>query len=262
MNKKNYSEFYHLHIPKTGGTSLFLMLRENLFPILFKNNIPISIYNKEKRDHSGWKPVIDNQYIMSSFRDPVKRVVSHFFWMLNLIEASGIEVTRENKHIFYFGSNIEDYRNPTKQEFIHWIQKNKNYLSDYQSKNFFYRENDQVVPMCVIGCSPALSIKEFNKDEAIKNILRTNLLIKTENIKINNFENIFNKILNDFDLKNTNKIKINTNTSNSNKKSFEFYNSLSKKEIEYIQSINLLDLEIYNTDSFFWNPKDSEKSVL
>lgn len=256
MSKNIYSEFYHLHIPKTAGMYLHSILNDNLFPILLKNNISIFNYNKEKGSHSGWKPVIDNQYVVSSFRDPVKRIVSHFFWMLKLIEKNGIKVTRENKHIFYFGSNVKDYKNPTKQEFMYWIEKNKDYLSNYQSKNFFYREDDQVVPICIRGCSSALSIKEFNKDEAIKNILRTNLLIKAENIKINNFENILNKILNDFDLKNENKMmKINVNMSNSNEKSLVFYKSLSKEEIEYIESLNLLDLEVYNTDSFFWDLK-------
>ena len=258
MNKKNYSEFYHLHIPKTGGTYLSSILNNNLFPILLKNNISIfnyNNYNKRKQSHSGWKPIIDNQYIISSFRDPVKRIISHFFGMLKLIEKSEIKVTRENKHIFYFGSNIKDYKNPTKQEFMYWIEKNKDYLSNYQSKNFFYRENDQVLPICVQGFSSALSIKEFNKDEAIKNILRTDLLIKTENIKINNFENILSKILNDFDLKNEKKIIIKVNRSNSNEKSLTFYKSLSKEEVEYIESLNILDLEIYNTDSFFWDPK-------
>lgn len=259
MNKKNYSEFYHLHIPKTGGTQLSSILNDNLFPILLKNNISIfnyNNYNKRNKSHSGWKPVIHNQYIVSSFRDPVKRIISHFFWMLKLIEKNEIKITKENKHLFYFQPNVKDYKNPTKQEFIYWIEKNKDYLSDYQSKNFFYRENDYVVPTCLQGSSSALSIKEFNKNEAIKNILRTDLLIKTENIKIDNFKNILNKILNDFDLKNENKImKININLSNSYNKSLIFYKSLSKEEVEYIESLNILDLEIYNTDSFFWDPK-------
>jgi len=247
-------EFYHLHIPKTGGTSLEVFLIQNVYPEFLKNNI--SIFKDDLNGaHLGWKPVKDNQYIISSFRNPSKRVVSHFFWMLKLRLLDNPKITRENKHNYSIGSKVKDYNNPTKIEFFSWIEKNNKWVSDYQSKNFFYRENDLVVPICVFGCSPPLSINEFNKDEVLNNIKRTNLLIKSEDIKLNNFNNLMNKILIDLNIENKNKIKLTTNDINTNEKSFEFYNNLSLKEIEYIESLNTLDLEIYNTDSFFWDPK-------
>ena len=255
MNDTKYSEFYHLHIPKTAGTSLHIFLNNNIFPILPKNKINVFDYNSTKTYHCGWGPVKDNQYVLSSFRNPSKRVVSHFFWMLKLKMLDNPKITRENKHHYSIGSKINDYNNPTKIDFFSWIEKNSKWVSDYQSKNFFYRENDLVTPRCVAGCSPPLSINEFNKNEVFNNIKRTNLLIKSENIKLNNFNNIMNKILNDLNIENKNKIELTINAVNSNKKSFEFYNSLSLKEIEYIESLNTLDLEIYNTDSFFWDPK-------
>jgi hypothetical protein len=255
MNDPDYSEFYQLHIPKTAGLSLYSFLNTNLFSILEKNNINIFNYNDRKTYHCGWQPVKDNQYVISSFRNPSKRVVSHFFWMLKLRLLDNAKITRENKHKYSIGSKVKDYNNPTNIEFFSWIEKNSKWVSDYQSKNFFYRENDLVVPTCVFGCSPPLSINEFNKDEVLNNIKRTNLLIKSEDIKLNNFNNLMNKILIDLNIENKNKIKLTTNAINTNEKSLKFYNSLSKKEIEYIESLNTLDLEIYNTDSFFWDPK-------
>lgn len=257
MSNTIYSEFYHLHIPKTAGTSLYFFLDKNLFPILPKNGIKAFDYDGTRGYHYGWGPVKDNQYVISSFRNPSKRVVSHFFWMLKLQLANSPTITRENKHIYTVGTKVNNYNNPTKGEFFAWIEKNNKWISDYQSKNFFYRENDLVTPRCLAGCSPPLSINEFNKDEVLSNIKRTNLLIKSENIKLNNFNNIMSKILTDLSIENKNKIELTFNGVNSNKKSFEFYNSLSLKEIEYIESLNTLDLEIYNTESFFWDPKSA-----
>jgi len=255
MNNTKYSEFHQIHIPKTAGTLLCTFLNANLTPILLKNNFKIFGYNEQTMRHHGWGPVTENQYLVSSFRNPSKRMVSHFFQMLSHPAVDNIKVTRENRYIYDIGSRVNNYEQPTKNEFFNWIEKNDKWLSNYQSKNFFYRADDLFIPKCILGLAGPLSIKDFNKPEVLDNIKRVNLLIKSENLKTENFENILNKILNDYNLKNDKPINLDYNNRNRSKKSFEFYNSLSLKEVEYIESLNTLDLEIYNTESFFWDPK-------
>ena len=255
MNNTKYLEFHQIHIPKTAGTLLYTFLNANLIPILLKNNFKIFDANRQNMRHHGWSQVTENQYLVSSFRDPSKRMVSHFFQMLRNQLLHNVKITRENKHLYNIGSNINNYEAPTKDEFFNWIEKNDKWLSNYQSKNFFYRPDDLIIPRCILGLAGPLSIKDFNKPEVLNNLQKVNLLIKSEHLKNENFENILNKILNDYNLKNDKPINLDYNNRNRNKKSFEFYNSLSKKEIEYIESLNTLDLGIYNTESFFWDPK-------
>jgi hypothetical protein len=246
-------QFYHLHIPKTGGTSLEFFLIQNVYKKLLSNNI--SIFKDDFNGaHLGWKPVTDNSYIVSSFRDPVKRVVSHFFWTLKIIEQFNPQITWKNAHLVYPATKIRDYKNPTKKEFMSWVEKNNQYLSNYQSKNFFYREDDSVSPKFLNGCTSPLSIEEFNKKESIKNILRVDILLKTNDINFNSLKKMYNKILNDFDINHSKKdgfIKT-KDTVNINERSKIFYDTLTQEEIKHLESLNEIDLEIHNTDSLFW----------
>jgi hypothetical protein len=254
LNHKKYDSLYHLHVVKTGGTHLATFLMYNIYNKLKNADVKI---NKESLEniHAGWKPVEENQYIISSFRDPVKRIISHFFHLLKLELADSSVINRENKWQHFIGGNISNYINPTKNDFFSWLEYNSPHIDNYQSKNFFYKEDIATIPHTLRGATARLYLEGFNDIDVLKNISRVNLLIKTKDMNINNFENLLNKILNDFNLKNKDKVNADILLSNSNKKSLEFYNSLSKKEIEYIESLNTLDLEIYNTDSFFWDPK-------
>ena len=135
MNKTNYLEFYQIHIPKTAGTLLYTFLNTNLNPILLKNNFNIFDDSQQNMRHAGWSQVTENQYLVSSFINPSKRIVSHFFQMLKNQLSYNVKITRENKHKYSIGSKINDYNNPTKIEFFSWIEKNSKWVSDYQSKN-------------------------------------------------------------------------------------------------------------------------------
>jgi len=254
LNHKQYDSLYHLHVVKTGGTHLATFLMYNIYNKLKNADVKI---NRESLEniHAGWKPVEENQYIISSFRDPVKRIISHFFHLLKLELADSPVINRENKWQHFIGGNISNYINPTKNDFFSWLEYNSPHINSYQSKNFFYKEDIKTVPYTLRGVTAPLYLEGFNSLDVLKNISRINLLLRTKDININNFENLLNTILNDFNLKNKDKVDTDILSTNSNKKSFEFYNSLSKKEIEYIESLNTLDLEIYNTDSFFWDPK-------
>ena len=76
--ENSHNSFYHLQIAKCGGTYLNTMIVHQLFNIL-KNN-DISYIDGEY--HLGWKK-IENNYVISSLRDPVKRTVSHYAYWKN-----------------------------------------------------------------------------------------------------------------------------------------------------------------------------------
>ena len=244
-----------MHVVKTGGTLLSTFLMYNVYDKL--KNIDVEIKRETLTNpHVGWKLVADNQYVISSFRDPVKRIISHFFHLLRSPPTDDVSiVTRENKWRCFIGGNISNYTNPTKNDFFSWLEYSNPHINNYQSKNFFYKEDIETIPFSLRGITAPLYLEGFNEADVLKNISRINLLLKTEDISINNFENLLSRILNDFNLKNKDKLNTDILSYNLHKKSFEFYNSLSKKEIEYIESLNTLDLEIYNTESFFWDPK-------
>ena len=146
---------------------------------------------------------------------------------------------------------------PTVEEFLNWIEKNKEILSNYQAKNFSYNEKDNGVPTFLQAHSSPLRLRNFDKKETFDNILNVNILLKTEDVTEKNMVNVVNKIFNDFEIKNnlnTDKIiKQVSDRKNINSKSLELFNKLTKKDISYLQDLNSIDMEIYNTDSFFWD---------
>ena len=113
--KNKYKSFYHLQIAKCGGTYLNNLIIHQLFNILKNNNI--SYVDGEY--HLGWQE-IENNYVISSLRDPVKRTVSHYaYW----------KIGGQNGPI------------PEKiPSFMNWVETNKNFISNYQIKNFLYNK--------------------------------------------------------------------------------------------------------------------------
>ena len=109
--ENRYNSFYHLQIAKCGGTYLNNMIIHQLFNILEKNNIHFI----DGEYHLGWKQ-IENNYVISSLRDPVKRTVSHYSYWKNGGQNGPIP------------ENIPS--------FMVWVDRNKDFISNYQIKNF------------------------------------------------------------------------------------------------------------------------------
>lgn len=215
------------------------------------NNIKLDLWN-----HKGWKPVNKNSYIISSFREPVSRLISHFCFILFIHNLN----KKDKKHNLFFlhpTNRVKDVNNPTVEEFLNWIEKNKEILCNYQAKNFSYNEKDNGVPTFLQALPVPLRLRNFDKKETFDNILNVNILLKTEHVTEKNMVNVVNKIFNDFEIKNnlnTDKIiKQVSDRKNINSKSLELFNKLTKKDISYLQDLNSIDMEIYNTDSFFWD---------
>lgn len=220
-----FNKFYFLHIPKAGGHYVKEEIINYVVPALSFKNIESRI------GHFYWEPVDDKTYVVSSFRDPVKRTVSHYAW--NAIHLD------EKKEINVKGMMI-------------WIENNKKYLSNYQSRSILYDLKPSVKSLRLEGDINFLNL-DVDDDLLNKRIKRINIFIKDKNLNKKSAFLIKDKIFKDLNLNSYfSPIPSNPLKHNINNISGILYNSLSKEEIEYIESFNTKDLEIYNTDSLFW----------
>jgi len=113
-----YESFYHFHIGKTGGTYLYNTLVEPLFEALWAN----SIFTLNGAYHVGWLNRQKN-YVLSSFRDPVKRTASHYAF-------------------YKMGGGRRNSRQTNILDFMPWVETYQNLLANYQSKNFLYEKKN------------------------------------------------------------------------------------------------------------------------
>ena len=228
--KNNYSFFYHLQIAKCGGTYLNNMIIHELFNILQKNNIPYI----DGENHLGWQQ-FDNIYTISCFRDPVRRTISHYAYYKDF----------KNREI-----KFKDF-----SKFILWVKQNEEFMSNYQIKNFFYiKKNLNKSIFDPRHIDKDFSSIKIDKENAFNRIKNTNILLK--NSQLNNLTcfNVMEKIINDFNLKEKTSIDLNKNYDhNITGKTQQIYDSLTKKEIDYLYEINNLDSEIYFSNNLYFN---------
>lgn len=223
----NKNSFYHLHIPKTGGETLNLFFTNNLVDYFIKNKIEYQI-----EGHFGLKPINKKTYTVTCFRDPIKRLVSHYCFMNLLNKKTNLD--KEAK------------------DFLLWFDDNKTILSNYQSKNLFYDSTDEYEPLILSGCSSKLSLKRFNLDDVKMNLSNIDIILKTETINSVKLSSVGEKILKDFNLELKAPFNISKEYRNSNPPSRILLSKLSKTDILYLEQENLIDFEIYNTNSLFF----------
>jgi hypothetical protein len=222
----DYKTFYHLQIAKCGGTYLNNIVINQISDILLNNNIRVI----DGQEHLGWKEN-EKTYTVSCLRDPVKRTVSHYAYT--------------NKNI---------------SSFIDWVEKYEKFISNYQIKNFLYTRNNPLEYSTNIFYpvrNKNFMLMEIDKTFAMDRISNINILLKDSQLNDQTCENVGKKILKDFNI--IDSIKINTNKDNDhniNKRSLQIYNSLTKKEIDYLYEINSLDSEIYFSEELYFKDND------
>jgi len=232
--KNKYNSFYFLHIPKTGGSYLKNMILDSLFKI-FKNN-NVNFINDEYA-HIGWQN-LENNYIISNFRDPVKRTISHYnFFLKNDKKESSIK--KDNG-------------------LIDWVKQYQNFISNYQSKYFIYTKKNldaQIFsPTFFPGVDSDFSKIILNKNLVLDRINSVNILLKDTQLNENACNSVVKKILYDFNI--NSKIFIDTKKKYNHKvskNSLEIYKSLTTKEIDYLYSLNNVDSEIYFSNNLYFN---------
>ena len=217
--------FYHLHVPKTGGTYL-----KSFFEFDLINKLKVSKIEFIS-EHAGWENVKDNTYVVTSWRDPAKRTVSHFVLWAKILEQP---------------SDVDSFRN--------WLNKYSNKVSNYQSKiilsnseddpqrNFFYKDSN------VEPDSP------IEKNLVFERLKRIDLFIKDTQLDKKNFQIWENTILNDMEIKTNTFVDYNSIEffKNSSQISQEIYQALSKEEIDALFALSDIDTEIYNNNLLFW----------
>jgi len=219
MTENKYDSFYFIHIHKTAGGFFFKFILPPLIPILQKNNLKIhnlstNDLNKEYNTHEGWHPDIsDKTYITTFFREPVSQLISFY-----------LENTKKNEtDIFKIKNNFINYLYDLKDE---------DYMFNNQSKNFFRSKVlDYDTP-----------IDSFTIERVIAKINRINRIYTLDKqIIVKEFlYNLTNDLghptpMSDFD----------SPIHKTNYKSLELYNSLSKKDIRYIESKSKIDIAAY-----------------
>lgn len=220
-----FDSFYFLHIPKTGGRYFHKAVYDNLKPLFAENKIEIIA---EKNHHCWSKDIKDDTYIFTIFRDPIKRLVSHYCHVLDLLTLNKV------RHSF----------NYTSDHFILWVEKSEDTISNFQSKNLLCNHSETRED----GSFRLHNNKDLNfkidKNLLLERFNRINLKVKTENIDLEQSA-IINKILLDFN------IKYSAVPSPSDRFSLEnsqqLYNELEDHQKEYLASIMELDYELYNS---------------
>lgn len=250
-----YNRFFNIHIPKTGGT----FFRENILKQLElemnKNGIetnPPSCGGENdsqltKTFHLCWyKPFItENTYIYTSFRNPAKRIISHYAW-------------QAVRAIHYKKTNYT-YSDINKNNFYKWIDQYYQVHKNFQSKNIlYYNKNHDIYKESIHlgwkdGGVPTVDsfmfsdefVFDVNHLELYNNIKKINLFIKSENLNnIDYQKKIINKISEDL-LLNTNINFIPNEKNNKNEISNELFSEFSKKEIEKLYLHSSIDSEIF-----------------
>jgi hypothetical protein len=238
-NIKTYKDFYFLHIPKTGGRlyldTFILPVEDNII-----NDGIIHLYNKEKEiGHRQWiEDISEKTYVTSIFRDPVEHCVS-LYSHVKTLDINGYQ------------KNIKNDKELNKKNFFIWIEKHFNTIQNYQSKHIMVPTIDDFYML-----TPDLNQNNLtNKDETMNKVSKISLLLKTNDLTQENVVKVQNKILLDLRI---DKTEIYNGPYNSkqfeNKFSKKIYKSLTKKEKQFIETLNPIDLEIYETSSLFWNP--------
>lgn len=228
-----YESFYHFHIGKTGGTYLFNTLVAPLFEALWAN----AIFTLNGSYHVGWvqRP---NNYILSSFRDPVKRTVSHYSF-------------------FKMGGGRRNSRQTDIPDFMTWVNTYPDLLSDHQSKNFLYEKKNYTLnafnPLEMID-HDFLKIK-VEKKTVLTRVSEVNILLRDNQLNNTTCEAVIAKISKDFNLQFPPQITPIKKKSQYRitDESFQIYQSLTEQEKKLIYELNPVDSEVYFSPWLFFN---------
>jgi len=234
-----YKKFYFLHIPKTSGRFCKENVVVPLLKTFTKNKISFQLFPS----HANWDTsyIDNNTYIFSIFRDPIKRMVSHY--------CHDIVLDNEGKRKIPVGKAKEINRDL----FLSWVQENEIYLTDFQAKNILLEDNKMNHE---IKSFFNFKLTKEEKNNVIKKIKKINLFIRAVNLNKNDCLLLQNKILLDFNLyPRLENIEFFDNQEFYNQDSSNLFKTLNNEDILYLNSLNSFDLEIYNNNSYFWNNK-------
>jgi hypothetical protein len=241
-----YTRFYHLHIPKTGGTFFEKNIKEPMRSDLEKNNIISNFEDSDQSIHMCWyKPYIqDSTYIFTIMREPISRLVSQYAWQAKLAVDQGL-------------TNYK-YEDIHKHGFFKWFDAHYETYKNYQLKNITYYNPDSAyrkgmhlgwsdndVPRIYSDVFEGFKVFNPAQSDIKANLSRINLIVKSEDLLDPIKQNeIIDKIASDLGISTS--FKIGNTYANQNILSDNIMNSLSKIEINDL-SVSLIDeIKVYN----------------
>ena len=241
-----YNKVYFLHIPKTGGRFLTKYILRPMEETLSKQGIEYLRMPEDMRQHGGWPFFIDDEtYVISVFREPCE-----FFVSAVCHAAAGREelIDKENWHVIK-GENLVVEKEELFEKLNTW-----NYIKDFQSHNFALSPDPAAMSVIKEAQFFHDEGKEYDKGLIYDRIERTNLFIRTNELKSMDYNLLVKKISDDLgiqisiDLSEINKIHFKNDASE------RLFNSLDQVEKDTILKNFPLDKEIFDNDSLFWNP--------
>ena len=185
---------------------------------LEENNIEVYPMGDDilKPNHDNWNTnfIDDNTYILTMFRDPAKRTVSHFI---------------ENEK----GAPDFNEKNNVKS-LLEWVKENE-FTKNFQSKSLIVNK--------------AVNEADFNfeikKEQLDKRLKRIDLILKHKKMDYNYCSDIQAKITNGLNIGNYKNPRSIYNVGFSNKESQILYNQLNVKQIDCLYANSSIDSEIY-----------------
>jgi hypothetical protein len=228
-------KFYFLHIQKTSGRFCKENVIVPLWDILTSNNVFVYL----NPSHPNWdKNFIDEKtFIFCLFRDPVKRTISHYCHDMVLgSQAERLVPVGTSPHI-------------NRESFLKWLNENKIWLSNYQSKNILLEDPEMNYDIVKYF---SFDLSDTDKIKILERIKRINLFVRSENLDKNFCLNAQNKILKffNFSIKNKND-EFENKEDFYNEDSYNLFNLLKQEDLDYIRSINEFDNYIHKEDEFF-----------
>jgi len=214
---------YFLHIPKAGG---HWVLREII------DVVRGDIFIFDKMAHYAWTPVTKSSYLIGTWRDPAQRTVSHYCWLVHSDRIAPEKLT------------VND--------FFDWVEENKDYLSNFQSKNILSSGNAN--GMFFDDDDKFKNIFNINEDVLYKRIRSFEVFLRDNQLNEKTAALIVEKIYADFpEAIRKEKHRDEKRGHNTNNVSRHLFNMLNKEEIETLYHLNDIDSKIYFDDNLFWN---------
>ena len=213
-------EYYYIHPHKASGRFFHAYIIDELVKQSRENKNGTHYLLPENKKigwtHHGWHDMIsDSTYLICSLRDPVEAIVSYILHHIKL---------NDREHFF---NALHDINNIQSRSFLTW-------------KDNMVSVTDKV---------------EFDKDLIMSRLKRVNFLIDSKDVSVETCDKIREKIASDLGVlyvkpygneQDTNNFKTNG--------SKEFYQSLTKEEIDLIKNINYMDVELYEAAKSLFFP--------
>ena len=213
-----------VHIPKTGGVYLNQKLT---WPLTQYCGAEL----KRNNAHEAWSLIDDDTYIISSVREPIKRIISHYC---------------------HFQESLDDTLEINVKNFRTWYEENVLYLQNYQAKNFFVTDDlsqwrnalipEQIFIDCVV-----------DENIVLNNVKKINVLLRDNQLTDQHLFKVKDKIISELNLIHNYLPKNIPPDYNSREISKQIYNQLTLDDETRIKKDNELDYEIYLNDSYYWN---------